>query len=165
MRTLWLWIPFKMCVTMCFCMCRRKKMVLCSNCFAHKNMPLQNVIKQSEMYILFTDMHSFLTGSRSGAELLYWQLQVSLCGWVHAYLFVCVYFSGILSFSSANWITLLRAKSLATEIKRLCFVVMVRKILFKSRLPSKKQTKRGRKRKEEEEAQPEDSISAFIDHN
>lgn len=96
---------------------------------------------QTKIHIVFTDMHEFLTPSRSGAELLYFQLQVSLCGWVHAYLFVHVYFSGKLSFSVANRIALLQAKSLATEIKQLCFVVMVHKILFKIRLSSKNQQK------------------------
>ncbi len=69
-----------------------------------------------------------------------------LCGWVRAYLFVHVYLSGKLSFSLANWITLLRAKSLATEIKQLCFVVMVHEILFKTRLPSRNEgTKENRR--------------------
>lgn len=62
----------------------------------------------------------------------------------------CV-FSGKLSFSSANQITFLRAKSLATEIKLLCFVVMDHKILFKIRLKSRKLEGREKKKKEEAE--------------
>lgn len=123
------------------CACASPIVVLIKHELPH--MPLQNVINQTE--ILFTDMHGFLTPSRSGAELLYWQLQVSLCGWVQAYLFVHVCFSGKFSFSLANWIALLQAKSLATEIKQLCFVVMVHKILIKTRLPSRNLTKETRR--------------------
>lgn len=77
---------------------------------------------------------------------------MSPCGWVCAKVFVHVYFSGKLSYSLANWITLLQAKSLATEIKQLCFVVMVHKILFKIRLPSRKRHKRD-KRKQKKSTQ------------
>lgn len=41
----------------------------------------------------------------------------------------------------ANWITLLRAKSLAAEIKQLCFVVTVHEILFKNPAPFQKPAK------------------------
>ena len=71
------------------------------------------------------------------------QLQVSLCGWVHA----CVFPWQNRLFRLANWITLLRAKSLAAEIKQLCFVVMVHKILFKIRLPSRNGRKLKKKKK------------------
>lgn len=116
--------------------------IRCSNCCAHKtctrpHRPLWTVIKGILIHILFTAVHNFVTPSRSRVELLHRQLQVSLCGWVCAYLFVHVYLSGKLSFSLANWITLLQAKSLSTEIKQLCLVVMVHKILFKIRIPSR----------------------------
>lgn len=57
------------------------------------------------------------------------------------YLFVHVYLSGKLSLSLANWIALLQAKSLSTEIKQLCLAVMVHKILFKIRIPSRSRQK------------------------
>lgn len=59
-------------------------------------------------------------------------------------------FSGELSFRSANWRAFLRAKSLAAEIKQLCFVVMVHQILFKNSGSFPKTQHKEDKRKEKE---------------
>lgn len=77
--------------------------------------------------------------SASGLGLSYKRLQVS--PHIRTY-FADAYFSGESSFGLADRITCLGAKSLATKIKQLCFVVTVHQILFKIGLPSRKRHKK-----------------------
>lgn len=62
-----------------------------------------------------------------------------------SYMIFCLIFLFLFFFSLANCIALLQANSLAATIKQLCFVVMVRKILFKIRLLSNEPTKKNRR--------------------
>lgn len=89
-------------------------------------------------------MHNFLTLSRSRAWTIVLAI-TSVSVWMSSCIPICacVFFRQIVfqlgQLDNVNS----GAKSLAAEIKQLCFVVMVDKILFKSRLPSRNWQKRG----------------------
>lgn len=88
-----------------------------------------------DIYILFADMRSQVSPG-VGAEFL---SITSVSVWMSSCM--CVFpWQNRLS-RLANWITLLRAKSLAAEIKQLCFVVTVHEILFKNPAPFQKPAK------------------------
>lgn len=136
MRTLWAHIPFRKSLHPFLHVWAKGKMVLFSK-HGLLLMPLQIYIKHNEIIFLvsfFSGMCEFLTPSK--AELWYWPDE-----FMHTYLRMCVFLANCF-FNLANCITPLRAKSLTAEIKQLCFVVMVHKILFKARLLSRKPTKK-----------------------
>lgn len=98
--------------------------------FVNHTTPTQTMIKQTKIHILLTDMREFFMGC-------YYKC---CCAETHLLGPICVA-SCPLPWPTAQ----LQAKSLATEIKLLCFVVMVHQILFKIRLLSRNRQTKGDK--------------------